>query len=145
MPQTPQTYANHTRFFPLFHFVVGPIFLLNMLNAIRHVYQTPTRSMAWALVVAVGFVLLALASRAQALAVQDRVIRLEMRLRLQGLLPPDMQAQIYALTPRQLVALRFASDEELPALCRDVLAGTCSGDKAIKQRVKNWQGDYLRA
>src|ERR1041385_4247118 len=99
MADTAQTYKNHARFFPLFHFFVAPVLLLNMLNAVRHVYQWPTRSTAWALVVAIALVALALASRLMALKVQDRVIRLEMRLRMQSLLAPDLCARAQALTP----------------------------------------------
>ena len=88
--------------------------------------------------------MLALLARVMAVTVQDRVIRLEMRHRLKDTLPVDLHGRINDLTPRQLVALRFASDDEMPALVREVLAGNLTTQKAIKQRVKNWQGDYLR-
>jgi hypothetical protein len=78
------------------------------------------------------------------LTVQDRVIRLEMRLRLHETLP-DLRNRVYELTPRRLVALRFANDAEMPELVREVLAGRLVQSKAIKSRVKDWQGDYLRA
>ena len=77
--------------------------------------------------------------------VQDRLIRLEMRLRLQQSLPADLRGRISDLTPRQLIALRFASDAELADLVRDVLAGKLASSKEIKMRVKNWQADFLRA
>ena len=77
--------------------------------------------------------------------VQDRVVRLEMRLRLQQCLPADLRSRIDDLTVRQLVALRFASDAELADLVREVLAGKLATTKEIKLRVKNWQGDFLRA
>jgi hypothetical protein len=67
-----------------------------------------------------------------------------MRHRLKDALPSDLRSRINDLTPEQLIALRFASDEEIPALVRDVLAGNLATQKAIKQQVKNWQGDYLR-
>ncbi len=86
---------------------------------------------------------LAFLARIMAVTVQDRVIRLEMRQRLKETLPPDLRNRINELTPQQLIALRFASDEEMPALVREVLAGNLT-QKAIKERVKNWQGDYLR-
>ena len=79
------------------------------------------------------------------LRVQDRIIRLEMRLRLQQCLPADLRSRIEELTPGQLVALRFASDAELPELVREVVAGKLAARKDIKLRVKNWQGDWLRA
>jgi hypothetical protein len=77
--------------------------------------------------------------------VQDRVIRLEMRLRLRGILPPEMHGTIDALTHRQLVALRFASDAEMADLVRDVAAGKLATSKDIKMRIKSWQSDWLRA
>ena len=80
-----------------------------------------------------------------ALTVQDRVIRLEMQLRLSRILPPELQSRIGLLTPAHFVALRFASDDELPVLVRDVIDGRLQTKKDIKMRVKNWQSDSLRA
>ena len=144
MPQT-QTYKNHTRFFPPFHFFVMPVLLINFLNSIRHVWNRPMRDTWFELLVAFTLIMLALTSRVQAVAVQDRVIRLEMQLRLRGLLPADLQGRIGELPRQQLVALRFAGDAELPGLVRDVLAGKLSTQKAIKEQIKDWQGDFLRA
>jgi hypothetical protein len=144
MAQT-QTYKNHARFFPLFHFFVAPVLLINFMNTIRHLYLAPSRSTGWAVVVAAALVALALAARLMAIKVQDRVIRLEMRLRMQQVLPADLCARCGDLAPEQLVALRFASDAELADLVREVLAGKLTTQKAIKQSVKSWTGDYLRA
>src|SRR5229473_1471213 len=121
MANSIQTYQNHSRFLPAFHFFVLPVLFVNLINAIRHLWLMPTMSSAWGVVFATGLVMLGLLSRAQAISVQDRVIRLEMRLRLQQLLPPDLQGRIRELTPRQLIAMRFASDEEMPDLSREVL------------------------
>jgi hypothetical protein len=85
------------------------------------------------------------AARLMALKVQDRVIRLEMRLRLREVLPADLQPRISELTPQQLTGLRFASDGELPDLVRQVLAGSLKNATDIKKAVTHWQGDYLRA
>jgi hypothetical protein len=145
MAMADQTYKNHARFFPPFHFFVLPVLLINALNEIRHVYLDPTRHTGWTLVVALALLTLALSARIMALTVQDRVIRLEMRQRLGACLPADLQARINDLTPRQLVSLRFASDAELADLVRDVLAGKLASGKQIKLRVKNWQADWLRA
>src|SRR6266566_4076 len=98
MTQTPQTYKNHARFFPLFHFFVAPVLLFNLLNALRHLYLQPSLSTGWGLVVAAALVGLALAARLMALKVQDRVIRLEMRLRMQQALPADLCARMEELT-----------------------------------------------
>jgi len=140
-----QNYKNHARLFPLFHFVALPIMLLNFLYSVWQVWRTPTWSAAWAMVVAFGLAAAVLASRLMALAVQDRVIRLEMQLRLARVLPPPMQGRIAALDRGHFVALRFASDEELPGLVTEICDGRLQKGKDIKMRVKNWQADYLRA
>jgi hypothetical protein len=140
-----QNYKNHTRLLPAFHFFVLPVLLLNLANAARHLWMMPTRSTAFALVVALALMMLAVLARVQAVTVQDRVIRLEMRLRLRGLLPTDLQPKINELSHRQLVALRFASDAEMTDLVRDVMDGRLTTAKEIKMRVKNWQADWLRA
>lgn len=145
MAQTSQTYKNHARFFPLFHFFAAPVLLINLVNAGRNLYLQPSPGTTWAVVVAAALVALALAARLMALTVQDRVIRLEMRLRMQQMLPADLCARAVALTPPQLVALRFASDAELADLVRDVLAGKLATQKAVKQSVRNWTADHLRA
>jgi hypothetical protein len=118
---------------------------LNVLVAVRRLWMDPTAHFAWEAVVAAALLGVAFLSRIQALSVQDRVIRLEMRLRLRGILPPDLQPTIEQLTRRQLVALRFASDTELPALIREVVAGKLATQKDIKMRIKDWQADWLRA
>ena len=144
MPQV-QDFKHHTRFFPPFHFFVMPVLLVNFLNAGRHVWQDPRASTGFALIVAAALVMLALTARIMAITVQDRLIRLEMRLRLREILPADLQRRINELTPPQLVALRFACDAELPDLVRDVLAGNLPTQKGIKQKVKKWEADFLRA
>jgi hypothetical protein len=145
MVRSAQTYKNHLRWLPPFHFFVMPVLLLNVVDHIRPLLATPTLRDGWNVIVAVALLMVALLSRGQANTVQDRVIRLEMRSRLQGLLPAELKPRIDDLTPKQLVALRFASDAELPELVRDVLAGKLSTQKEIKMRVRDWQGDWLRA
>jgi hypothetical protein len=140
-----QNFENHTRFMPLFHFVVMPLLLLNLIWSIVRVVRQFSAESVVSLILAITFVLLALAARLMAVTVQDRLIRLEMRLRLARLLPPDLQARANDLTVSQYVSLRFASDEELPALTRKVLAENLTDRKAIKRLVKNWQADLLRA
>ena len=145
MAQPNQSYKNHTRYLPPFHFFVLPVLFINLLNTVRHLWLTPSRSTGWSVVVAAALLMLGFLSRVMALSVQDRVIRVEMRQRLRETLPAAMCARINELTPRQLVALRFASDTELSDLVRDVFEGKLSTSKEIKLRVKNWQGDWLRA
>ena len=145
MAQTTQTHKNHARFYPPFHFFVAPVLLINLFVAGWQLYQQPSAATAWGLVMAFAFFMLAFVARTMALTVQDRLIRLEMRLRLQPLLPPDLLARCGEITRAQFVALRFASDAELPDLVRDVLAGKLETQKAIKERVRNWEPDYFRA
>ena len=145
MAERMQTYKNHLRWLPAFHFFVLPVLLLNMLNEVRRAWRYPSEGSVFLVVVAAALFALAVLSRTQAVTVQDRVIRLEMRLRLQQILPPELRTRIQDLTHRQLVALRFASDAEMPGLVREILDGKLTTVKQIKLRVKNWQGDWLRA
>ncbi|MBW7933514.1 MAG: hypothetical protein H3C62_07870 [Gemmatimonadaceae bacterium] len=140
-----QTYSNHTRFEPFYHFIASPIALLNLLIQLRHAYYYGTRYAWWNVLFAVGFLAIVASARLMVLSVQDRVIRLEMRLRLREVLPASMHTDIGKLSVRQLVALRFASDAELPDLVQRVLKGELVDQKAIKLAIKDWQADWLRA
>jgi hypothetical protein len=141
-----QNFGNHTKVFPPFHFFVLPVLFINLgvqiywLKVFWFSY-TGVLGVLMALALILGF----LSARLFALSVQDRVIRLEERLRYQRLLPADLQPRIGDFTVAQLVSLRFASDTELPALARKVLDEKMQERKAIKQLVKNWKPDYLRA
>jgi hypothetical protein len=145
MADQTQSYKNHARFLPPYHFFVMPVLLVNFLNTGRHLFQQMTLHNLWEVVFALGLLALGLFSRVQTLTVQDRVIRLEERLRLRQLLPADLHGHIDTLTHRQLVALRFASDQELADLVREVIAGQLATSKDIKLRVRNWRPDFLRA
>jgi len=145
MAEPVQSYSKHTRWYPPFHFFVMPVLLGNVLVAGWHLRQVPDLNSTWQLLVAAGLLMLGLSAREMAITVQNRVIRLEMRMRLREVLPPALQPRINELSPRQLVALRFASDGELADLARDVLDGKLATGKEIKMRVKNWQPDWLRA
>jgi hypothetical protein len=144
MAESVQSYKRHARWLPPYHFFVMPVLLINVAVAARPLWDAPSLTTAFGVLLAIALLLLGLLSRTQALTAQDRVIRLEMRLRLQQLLPSDLQPRIRELTPRQLIALRFASDEELPELVRDVLNGKLASSNEIKMRVRDWQGDWLR-
>jgi uncharacterized protein DUF6526 len=145
MTELQQSFKKHTRWLPAFHFFVMPVLLANLIVTAWRAYQAPTLGMLFSVVVAAALLMLGFLSRIQALTVQDRVIRLEMRLRLRHLLPPDLVPHIDTLTHRQLVALRFAGDAELADLVRDVVGGKLSTSNEIKMRVKSWQADWLRA
>jgi len=140
-----QNYSNHARFVPPFHFFVLPVLLLNVGWSVYHIVKSPSADTIIATAVAVALLLAALFGRLFALTVQDRLIRLEMRLRLANVLPPDLRGRIPEFTVNQLIGLRFASDEELPSLSRRVLYEKIAARKSIKQMVKNWQADELRA
>ncbi len=145
MPEKPQSASNHTRWYPAWHFIAAPITLINVFVAGRHAWYAGGRMAWWNVVFAIGILVAVFASRSMALTVQDRLIRLEMRLRLRGLLPAAQHPDILRLTVRQLVWLRFAGDAELPSLVQRVLSGELSGEKAVKGAIKDWQADWQRA
>ncbi|MFZ0820738.1 MAG: DUF6526 family protein [Candidatus Acidiferrales bacterium] len=140
-----QTYANHTRWVPPYHFFALPVFLVNIGWQIYHLIKGFSADTVISTLLAFALFIAALFGRLFALSVQDRLIRLEMRLRMASVLPQDMRGRIPEFTVNQLVALRFASDEELPALARKVLDEKIGARKPIKQMVKNWQPDEQRA
>jgi Family of unknown function (DUF6526) len=141
-----QNLANHTRIFPQFHFFVMPALFVNLGWSIFRLWQFGlTFSGVFGIVLAAALILGFLSARMFALTVQDRVIRLEEQLRYSRLLPPELQSRIGEFTVAQFVSLRFASDAELPALARKVLDEKMNERKPIKQLVKNWKPDYLRA
>jgi hypothetical protein len=139
-----QSFQNHAKFVPLFHFVTIPILVANLLWSAYRALTGPAWETALAALVAVALLILAFLTRIFALKVQDRVIRLEMRLRLRELLPPDLVPRIVEFTPGQLVALRFAGDRELPVIARRVLDERLADKKAIKQMIADWQADHHR-
>ena len=140
-----QDFSNHTSWFPLFHFFASPITGLYFIHSVVYAVRYPS-TVHWmkALYAAAIFAGL-MASRLMALTVQNRVIRLEMRLRLREVLPAALVPRIKELTVRQLVALRFAGDAELPKLVERTLAGEFEKQRDIKRAITDWQADYLRA
>jgi hypothetical protein len=143
--QSPQNFENHARFLPAYHFVAFPLFLVNFCYALYQAVTSVSAASVVGLALAVALVLLFLVSRMMVVTVQDRVIRLEERLRMRAVLPADLQAHIDRFTVKQLVALRFASDAELPALARRVVEDKIEDQKAIKKMVATWRADYQRA
>ena len=140
-----QNFENHAKFVPGFHIAVLGIFGANLIHSVVRLFYAFNVDRVMGLLVAVGLVLCALYGRMFALTVQDRVIRLEMRLRMERVLPADLRARIGEFSVGQLVSLRFASDAELPELARKVLDGKIEDRKAIKKMVRDWQPDWLRA
>jgi hypothetical protein len=143
--QMVQNFENHARIVPAYHFGVFGIFTINLFWSLYRVVRYFSFAAVMELLLAAAFLLLFFYARMFALTVQNRVIRLEMRLRLAQILPADLRARINEFTPAQLISLRFASDEELPELARKVLADNLMDRKTIKRMIKNWQADLLRA
>lgn len=144
MADTSQTYANHTRWHPPFHFFVLPVMLINFVWSIVECVRHPGWNQGWWIVVSLALLVLAVVVRNNSLKVQDRIIRLEEKLRYQQLLPPDLAQQASSLRVGQVIALRFASDEELEGLVREVLGGRLSKSAEIKKAIKNWRSDTFR-
>jgi hypothetical protein len=145
MPTPSQSYENHRRFFPLYHYIALPIVALNVLVALAELFRLPTLREAWLLVFAIGVAAGFVACRASILTVQDRVIGLEMRLRLAAVLPPELRMRIPELRIRQLVALRFAGDAELATLVQRCLAGELRTPDDVKREIREWRPDFVRA
>ena len=147
MADQQQSYANHVRYDPGFHFTLFPVALITEIILIRLAWKTPptaNRGLAWWWAVVGLFAMWGiLKMRIYSLTVQDRVIRLEEQLRMTKVLSPAQHELIPQLTRRQLVALRFASDAELPGLVQRCVAEKLDG-KQIKQSIKEWRGDYHR-
>jgi uncharacterized membrane protein YciS (DUF1049 family) len=144
--QKPQNFKNHGRVVPLFHMFTFGVFVLNLGWTIyRLVKSGISFETVLGVLMALALIVLFFYARLFALAVQDRVIRLEMRLRLAEILPAELRPRIPEFSVSQLVALRFASDAEMAALARKVLDDKITDRKAIKQMVKDWQADYQRA
>jgi hypothetical protein len=139
----PQTLANHARLDPLFHFILAPMLFGCLIASIVFLFHHVTAVRIWLLVFSIAVLLAATKARMYALKVQDRVIRLEERLRLAALLPEALKARIPEISERQLIALRFASDGELPSLVEKVLRENME-PKAIKQAIQTWRPDYWR-
>lgn len=141
----PQTYANHRRFVPLYHFVSFGILGINQAWAVVRLVRTPSWESGFGVLLAFALLCIFYYAREFPLKVQDRLIRLEMRLRLQQVLPPDLRPRILDLTAAQLIGLRFASDAEMTDLVRDILTNNIRDRETIKKKIKNWQADDLRA
>jgi Family of unknown function (DUF6526) len=141
--KTPQNFSNHTRFDPPYHFFVLPVFGITLIVAIVHLVRHPGLHSAWFMVFMLAAAVAVVKARTYALKVQDRVIRLEERMRLAALLDEPLRARIGELSEAQLVGLRFASDAELPALTARALAERMSKSD-IKKAVQHWRPDHWR-
>jgi hypothetical protein len=139
-----QSYANHVRWFPLFHFVITPLLLVLLIWSAFRLYQAPSWDGAMNLLLVFTVALIGLAARMQALKAQDRVIRLEERLRYSMVLSPELAESAAALPVSRMIALRFASDAELAGLVQKVVDREFATTKDIKLAIKEWRADTLR-
>jgi Family of unknown function (DUF6526) len=138
-----QSLKNHARLDPPYHVVLAFILLVNLIYSIVHLVRHLDHRNAWFVMLSLAVIILYLRVRQYPLKVQDRVIRLEERLRLQALAPAEWHAQICRLSEEQLIALRFASDDEVAALAKQAIDENLNR-KQIKERIRNWRADEWR-
>lgn len=140
-----QSFQNHMRWFPIYHYFASPVTAIYAVYAITQAVKAPSQATIlhalWAAAISAAVV----ASRLMAIIVQNRLIRLEMRLRMKEVLSAELATRAKALTVRQLIALRFAGDAELPGLVERTLKGEFANGKDIKVAITDWQADWLRA
>ena len=143
MAEKPQSFQNHARFDPAFHGFLGPVGLVLLIACIVNLVRNFGWSSGFELLGMIWVIIALFKIRLYPLKVQDRVIRLEERLRLKELLPAPLNARIGELSEGQLIAIRFASDGEVAGLVEKALAGNWKG-KQIKQAIQTWRPDYWR-
>lgn len=139
-----QDYSNHTQKLPPLYLAAGFVLAANLLWTLWILFRFPSLGSAIAFLTACSLIVVGLYARTNALVVQNRVIRLEERLRLANILPADLKARIGELSTGQLIALRFASDGEVSDLVREVLGGDIQDKKVIKAKIRSWRADHLR-
>ena len=139
MAVEPQNFSNHPRMVPAFHGLLFGLILVALGYEVTTFVKEPGFGTAVGVMLAVSLLLVTWYARVFALTVQDRVIRLEERLRMAALLSGDLKERIPEFSPKQLVALRFASDAELPALAKRVLDEPITDQKVIKGLIKEWE------
>lgn len=139
-----QNFANHAQKLPPLYMAAFFILATNFVWALWMLFRFPSGAGALAVATAFALLVVGLYARTNAQIVQNRVIRLEERLRLASILPADLQARIGELSTGQLIALRFASDAEVAELTREVLAGDIQDKKVIKGKIRSWRADFLR-
>ena len=144
MAESAQTYGSHRRFIPAYHFFALPVLFINIVVAAIRFARDPRAMTGWQVVVALALFTAILLLRFMAVRAQDRIIRLEERTRLERLVPGDLRGRVADLTPSQLVALRFAPDDEVPELTRRALNGELKTQGDIKRAIRNWRADHLR-
>ncbi len=139
----PQNLKNHARLDPPFHMVFFTVLIVNLVVTVSFCIRHYSLMSAWLVILSIAIFIPVFKLRLYPLKVQDRVIRLEERIRLQALAPEEWHTQIYRLTEDQLIGLRFASDDEVVELAKQALEHNLNR-KQIKERIKNWRADEWR-
>jgi hypothetical protein len=140
-----QSYATHRRWVPMYHFVAAALLFASLVYAVWNTISSLSLQSVMYLVLVLAVIIVYFFSRVFPLAVQDRLIRLEERMRLERILPDTLRPRIHDFTTGQLVGLRFASDAELPALAQRVLDENMQDREAIKREIAQWRADHQRA
>jgi len=138
-----QNFSNHTKWDPIFHFFLAPVLVGTLIFSIKHAFAYPNGMTLWLVLLMVALCVWLVRTRTYALRVQDRLIRLEERLRMEKILPDEVMARFDELTPQQVVGLRFASSGELAELTRRALDEKLTA-KQIKAAIKEWRPDHAR-
>jgi hypothetical protein len=144
MAEETQTFATHRRWIPAWHFFALPVLTINVFVVAMQTWRAPSLINGWAVLVAVALVTGIFISRSMPLRAQDRIIRLEERIRLERVLPGDMRGRIGNLTAEQFIGLRFAPDDEVPELTKRALNGELNTRADIKRAIRNWRPDHMR-
>ncbi len=144
MANDSQNYSNHSKFVPGYHYVTLILATVFVVWSIKRVIGNAGTDSVYFLIGALALVGTTWYARTFALQAQNRVIRLEERLRLARVLPADLQANADAITPSQLIGLRFASDADVVELARKAIANPAMTAKEIKMQIKNWRADHYR-
>ena len=139
-----QNFENHAKFVPMYHMVAFPMIASFVLYSLYMLITAFSLASVMFLLFAMGVIIAVLFARLFPLAAQDRIIRLEERLRLHDLLPQEQHDTIGQLTTEQLIGLRFASDDEVADLITAVVSEGIKDRTEIKKRVKNWRPDHQR-
>lgn len=138
-----QSFKNHTKWDPAFHFFLSPLILGTVIFSAKHAWAYPNGMTLWLVLLSVGMFVWLMKTRMYALGVQNRLIRLEERLRMERLLPAEAMARFDELTAGQIIALRFASDGEVAGLARRALDEKLE-PKQIKAAIQAWRPDHMR-
>jgi hypothetical protein len=144
MADQTQELSTHRRWIPAWHFFTVPVLVGNVVVMVARFARFPTVANGWAFLVALALLIGIVLSRNMPLRAQDRIIRLEERIRLQRVLPADLRGRIDDLTIDQLIGLRFAPDDEVPELARRALSGDLKTRADVKRAIKSWRADHMR-